>query len=746
MKKTLFFLFCFTAVLKVHPQSVKMFDKTYGAEGLDAPVFIDSKAGMHYVFGNISHSPLPLDIFEQFGGSDYNLVVYDKNGVVLKNKSFGGSANEHLDKVIPNGSGGWFLIGTSTSPADGNKTSTGGCINNKPSSFQEYIRQHYLVHQNVANGSYVYQGTSYDTVYNIPPVTETNKKELYIVELDSSGTKLNERSICTQRMNYSTISGTTGDTPDSTAYFAAVNDVRKDVNGNYLVSYTYYYEDYAETGYNASYSTVPVYTTKPLNDPTIYDNTTQSSFTINNGAFHSGIMIFDSNWNMLTNKINIYVPADPQGYFSMHSEPAQSVDPNFLNTGNNVYSLNNGGILYTGTFCSTDLYLYTPDSSYDYFTGAYITNSAESVIYSKMFLSSHSQNKLAGTYFDGTYYYLFIEDMPFTTPSTDYFTKYFPGSYAGYAYKRTTAPHTIINKKDIWVIKMTNTLQVISETAIGCNDDTHLSSVIKEVNSNNLILSCYTKGGNSFDKTTLSKGGYDYWIVEFNPAAMSKVSDWSFGGSGDDILTYTNSQLGFFEYTGTSKSGISGDKTETSRDGGTLGDYWTLSYCLHPSANFTADYDSTNPGNLVSFTNLSTYTNEFSWTFGDGAVSFEKNPRHYYYMPGYYDVTLNAINPVGCSDSVFRHNYIYVNALGVIEAIGEKRIAVFPSPSADQIYVSAPGHSDLKIYDSFGRIVKEIYIASENDKKIDVTALKNGMYFINIMNSGKLTNLKFIKN
>lgn len=739
MKKVILLSGFILQILLTSGQVSKKFDKTYGAQNLDAPVFIDFKGGNHYVFGNIKNSAVPLDLSEQFGGSDYNLVIYDPNGVIVEDKSFGGSGNEVLNKVIPNGTGGYFLCGTSTSPSDGNKTSSGDCINNRPLSYAIYVREHY---QRVASG-YTYMGTDYDTSFYYDPITEENKKEMYIVEIDSSGFKEGDLSLCTEIMDYFTISGTTGSRSDSIAYFSSINDVRKDINGNYLVSYTYYYEDYSQSSYNSSYTTVPDWWTVP-NDGTIYDHTTEIIYAKNSGAFHSGIMVFDNNWNILTNKINIYVPNSPTGDFSMHSAPATAGDPNFLRTANDVYSLASGGILCTGAFCSTEFALWT--GMYRYFTGAYITDVAQNITYTKMFLSTFSENKLKATYFDGTYYYLFIEDTPLTTSTTNYFSSFFPGSYAAYPYKRLATARTITNKKDLWILKLTNTLQVISETSIGCNDDTFLSSVIKKDNSNNLILSCYTKGGVSFDKTTLPHGGFDYWLVELNTSTMSKVTDWGFGASADDILTYTNNQLGFFQYTGTSKSGINGDKTEISRDGGTLGDYWTLSYCIIPTADFTANYDSTDSGNLVSFTNLSTYTSEFVWDFGDGTTSFDANPVHYYYMPGYYNVSLNAINPVGCSDSIIKTNFIYVNPVGIIEAIGEKKIIVFPNPATDRIYVTTPEQTEIKICDSFGRLVKEVKISNENDKTIDVSTLKNGMYFLSILNFGHVTNLKFIKN
>lgn len=740
MKKITLVFFVLVLVIQTKAQLNKKFDKTYGAQNLDVPVFIDFKGENHYVFGNIKNSALPLDIVEQFGNSDYNMVIYDALGNIVENKSFGGSGNEVLDKVIPNNTGGYFLIGTSTSPLDGNKTTYEGCEDNKVYSYQiDYIHNYERVSSGYNDLGVTVVRTDY---FNTPE--EAKKKELYIVEIDSSGNKLGDYSICTEVVNYYTISGTTGSVADSIAYFAKINDVKKDINGNYLVSYTYFYEDYVQDSYDPNYTVVPDWWTVPCCGD-VYPHTARAVYVSTSGAFHSGVMVFDNNWLMISNKLNIYIPLDPSGSFSMHSgsTPLGAAETNRFNMGNDVYSLPSGGYLWTGEFCSTEFATWTGLTKY--FAGAYITDGLQNVVYSKTFFSPYSENKIVDTYFDGTYYYLFIEDIPLSTGTTNYQTSFLPGSYAGYGHYRTAPARTASGKKDIWVLKLTNTLQVISEAAIGCSVDTYLSSVIKRDGSNNLILSCYTKGAIGFDKTTLSRGGYDYWLVEFDPTTMAKVSDWSFGGSGDDILTYTNNKLGFFQYTGTSKSPISWDKTEASRDGGALGDYWTLSYCVTPIADFTANYDSASSGQLVSFTNLSTYTSVFYWDFGDGTYSYQTNPVHYYYMPGYYTVKLNAINPVGCVDSITKSNFIYVNPVGIVEAIGEKNIGVFPNPATDEVYVVAENKAEIKIFDSYGKKVIERKVLSDSDNVIDVRNLKAGMYYINVTTANKVRNTKLIK-
>jgi len=69
-----------------------------------------------------------------------------------------------------------------------------------------------------------------------------------------------------------------------------------------------------------------------------------------------------------------------------------------------------------------------------------------------------------------------------------------------------------------------------------------------------------------------------------------------------------------------------------------------------PSASFSA---TPNEGNYqeISFTNLSDSATDYSWDFGDGVTSTEKNPSHTYTEDGLYTVTLSASDKLNVSDS-----------------------------------------------------------------------------------------------
>lgn len=95
--------------------------------------------------------------------------------------------------------------------------------------------------------------------------------------------------------------------------------------------------------------------------------------------------------------------------------------------------------------------------------------------------------------------------------------------------------------------------------------------------------------------------------------------------------------------------------------------------CKRNSVDFNCNPQEPRAGQPVQFSNLSTSGEEWSWTFGDGAVSTIKNPTHTYKKPGTYRVILKVDNKSSwtatkeltvydtvptfvCADSVF---YIY---------------------------------------------------------------------------------------
>ena len=96
-------------------------------------------------------------------------------------------------------------------------------------------------------------------------------------------------------------------------------------------------------------------------------------------------------------------------------------------------------------------------------------------------------------------------------------------------------------------------------------------------------------------------------------------------------------------------------------DAETKTNYIHVDPCIPPVANFVASATSGNAPFTVNFTDQSSGNPaSWSWDFGDGGSSTQRNPSRTYNAAGTYTVTLTATNTCG-SDGETKTNYITVN-------------------------------------------------------------------------------------
>lgn len=74
----------------------------------------------------------------------------------------------------------------------------------------------------------------------------------------------------------------------------------------------------------------------------------------------------------------------------------------------------------------------------------------------------------------------------------------------------------------------------------------------------------------------------------------------------------------------------------------------------------------------------------------------------------------------------------------------KKQLSVFPNPSSDYIYISVDEKTNIKIYNLAGKMVYNKSLSNDNNK-IDISFLKNGVYIVNINNSKTNYYSRFIK-
>lgn len=132
---------------------------------------------------------------------------------------------------------------------------------------------------------------------------------------------------------------------------------------------------------------------------------------------------------------------------------------------------------------------------------------------------------------------------------------------------------TIRGKADYWILKLNASGTISWQKTLGGADEEQLIC-IDQTADGGYILGGYSGSGISGEKTDTSRGGYDYWIVKLN--AMG-IIEWqkTIGGNGQDILTSIEELSdGSYLVGGASSSGISGEKTGNGYGG--TSDFWTM--------------------------------------------------------------------------------------------------------------------------------------------------------------------------
>jgi PKD repeat protein len=163
----------------------------------------------------------------------------------------------------------------------------------------------------------------------------------------------------------------------------------------------------------------------------------------------------------------------------------------------------------------------------------------------------------------------------------------------------------------------------------------------------------------------------------------------------------------------------------------------TLSINNKPLANFRADQDSTSYSDFY-FQNLSAYEpTEWSWSFGDGAMSQDTSPVHTYTEDGVYEVCLTVSNENGshtACDTLF---------LGVVDATEQMnlkiQLQVFPNPFQRHFSVVMndyyPKDAQLFLFDGVGRPIHQQRIR-HGWNTVEENGWSPGIYFYELWDGG----------
>jgi PKD repeat protein len=174
-------------------------------------------------------------------------------------------------------------------------------------------------------------------------------------------------------------------------------------------------------------------------------------------------------------------------------------------------------------------------------------------------------------------------------------------------------------------------------------------------------------------------------------------------------------------------------------------------------ADFSVKADSKNPL-TVTFTNQSTGSGNFvySWKFGDGDSSIQKDVTHTYKTGGNYPVSMNVKQTNGCQDALVK--IVTVTAPVNIDSTGNTAqndstsISVIPNPvhNAMKLFINAKnaGPFTINITDMSGTIVKRIIVNASrgpNYFTITVDDLRPGIYLLSAYGSSQTEKIRFLR-
>lgn len=164
---------------------------------------------------------------------------------------------------------------------------------------------------------------------------------------------------------------------------------------------------------------------------------------------------------------------------------------------------------------------------------------------------------------------------------------------------------------------------------------------------------------------------------------------------------------------------------------------------LPPVADFTVDVKTGNAPLQVKFFDLSVnQPSSWTWTFEGGtpASSTTQNPVISYNNPGTFRVSLVATNIQG-SNTITKNGYITVSSASAVEDHSQDAIMVYPNPVSDNLNIISERDFSVRIYDLNGRLI----YSGTNERIIDMAAMEQGVYMLEIISRGKVIKHKIVR-
>jgi len=164
---------------------------------------------------------------------------------------------------------------------------------------------------------------------------------------------------------------------------------------------------------------------------------------------------------------------------------------------------------------------------------------------------------------------------------------------------------------------------------------------------------------------------------------------------------------------------------------------------VHVTTSAKATFDEDIQGREVNFTFTGEGADEYSWNFGDGNTSTEKDPSNTFPEADDYDVQLIVSNH--CSADTLTKEITTEFGTGIEDNFANSW-KVYPNPASDVLYIETSiDKGDLRIYSADGRLVRQSSINGWAKIEFSLDGLEAGLYFVELQGEEIRSKKDFVK-
>lgn len=279
---------------------------------------------------------------------------------------------------------------------------------------------------------------------------------------------------------------------------------------------------------------------------------------------------------------------------------------------------------------------------------------------------------------------------------------------------------------DYWIIKLDASGNKVWDKTFG-GDGREMMRSLKQTADGGYILAGHSNSGVSGNKTTPTKGSFDFWAIKLDANGIKTWEKGYGGSSAEDLWEVLQSSDGGYVLAGYSYSDSNGDKSEPY-----LGkaDCWILK--IDTSGNKL--WDKTFGGNGF-----------------ETIVFFKQTKDNGYILGGYSDSGITATKSQASKGS---YDFWVIKLAGNLTGINEFQtdlpISIFPNPNQGKFKLqlnnfTAP-KADVTVTDLLGRVVLKREIKTIDKQILEELTLPaaKGMYLLQVKVTNQITTRKIV--